>query len=81
MVDRRTYRHPTTGDEARLSVDRVTGPGGQRWWSVALVQAMGDRSAVDGCPAIQWWPAREKARAGYRGRLRALRDAGWQRVE
>ena len=71
---------PATGEEAHLSVDRVTGPGGQRWWSVALVRADGDRSALDGYPAIEWWPTRDKARQGYRARLRALREAGWQRV-
>ena len=81
MLDRRTYLRPTTGEEAHLTVDRVTGPGGQRWWSVSLVRAEGDRSALDGYPAIEWWPTREKAREGYRARLRALRDAGWQRVE
>ena len=81
MLDRRTYRHPTTGEEAHLSVDRVTGPGGQRWWSVSLVRAEGDRGALDGYPAIEWWPTRDKAREGYRARLRALRDAGWLRVE
>ena len=81
MLDRRTYRQPTTGEEAHLSVDRVTGPGGQRWWSVSLVRAEGDRSALDGYPAIEWWPTRDKAREGYRARLRALRDAGWVRVE
>ena len=78
---RRTYLRPTTGEQAHLTVDRVTGPGGQRWWSVSLVRAEGDRSALDGYPAIEWRPTREKAREGYRARLRALRDAGWQRVE
>ena len=52
MLNRRTYRQPTTGEEAHLSVDRVTGPGGQRWWSVTLVRAESDRSALDGYPAI-----------------------------
>ena len=45
MLDRRTYRQPTTGEEAHLTVDRVTGPGGRRWWSVSLVR-VGD----DGAP-------------------------------
>ena len=58
---------PATGEEAHLSVDRVTGPGGQRWWSVALVRAEGDRSALDGYPAIEWWPTRDKARRGLQG--------------
>ena len=64
MLDRRTYRHQTTGEEAHLTVDRVTGPGGQRWWSVSLVRAEDDRSALDGYPAIEWWPTRDKAREG-----------------
>ena len=72
---------PDHGQEAQLTVDRVTGPGGQRWWSVSLVRAEDDRSALDGYPAIEWWPTRDKASEGYRARLRALRDAGWQRVE
>ena len=54
MLDRRTYRHPSTGEEAHLTVDRVTGPGGARWWSVSLVRADGDRGALDGYPAIEW---------------------------
>ena len=40
-TDPRTYCQPATGEEAHLTVDRVTGPGGQRWWSKSLVRARG----------------------------------------
>ena len=79
-ADRRAYRHATTGEIAHLSVERITGPGGEMWWSVTLVPAQGVVAAIAGMPAVQWWPSRDKAREGYRERLRALREAGWQRV-
>ena len=46
-----------------------------------LVHADGGVAPVAGQPAIAWWQTREEAREVYRERLRALRDAGWQRVE
>ena len=81
MLDRRLYRQGDTGAHAELSVDRVTGPGGALWWSVALALTAGGKAAIPALPAIEWWRTREEARAGYRARLRALREAGWQRVE
>ena len=80
MLDYRLYRHATTGELAHLSAERVTGPAGEPWWSVTLVLAEGGVAAIAGMPAVQWWPTRDKARDGYRVRLRALRAAGWQRV-
>ena len=32
----------------------MAGPGGQRWWSVSLVRAVGDRNALDGYSAIEF---------------------------
>ena len=81
MLNHRTYCHPSTGREAHLGVDRVTGPGGQRWCSVSLVRAESDLGGLDGYPAIESGGHPDKARLGYRERLRALRNAGWQRVE
>ena len=49
----------------------MTGPGGQRWWSVSLVRADGGVAPVAGQPAVAWWQTREEAREGYRGRLQA----------
>ena len=72
--DRRLYRHADRGADAELSVDRVTGPGGARWWSVALVLTEGGTAAIATLPAIEWWRTREEAREGYRARLRALRE-------
>ena len=80
MLDRRTYRHPTTGEEAELCVDRVTGQAGARWWSVALVLTAGGTAAIAALPAVEWWRTREEAREGYSSRLAALRAEGWQRV-
>ena len=41
------------------------------WWPAlvvgSLVRAEGDTGALDGYPAIEWWPTREQAREGYRG--------------
>jgi len=74
-LDTRLYRRPWD-DLARLTVDRVTGPGGQRWWSVSLVREEDDVQAVAGQPAIAWLRTRAEARAAYRERLAALRGGG-----
>ena len=78
-VDRHTYRN-AVGAEANLSAEVVTGPSGLAWWRVSLVRADGSVAPVAGQPAIVWHRKREEARQAYRERLRALRDAGWQRV-
>jgi hypothetical protein len=77
-LDTRIYVNPT-GERARLTVDRVSGPGGQRWWSVSLVRENGDVRPVAGQPPIQWHRTREQAREAYRERLAALRVEGWRR--
>jgi hypothetical protein len=70
------YLHATTGEEAHLSASRVGGPGGELWWSVALVRAGGGLGPVAGQPAITWFRTREEARDGSRVRLAALRAEG-----
>jgi hypothetical protein len=52
-LDTRLYRS-ADGELARLTADRVAGPGGERWWSVALVREEDDVQAVAGQPAIAW---------------------------
>jgi hypothetical protein len=80
LLDRRLYRQADTGADAELTLDRVTGPGGARWWSVALVLTDGGTAAIAALPAVEWWLTREEAREGCRARLRAL-EAGWRQVE
>jgi hypothetical protein len=77
-LDVRLYRSPD-GELARLTLDRVAAPGGQRWWAVSLVRDEDDVQAVAGQPAIVWLRTREEARAVYRERLAALRANGWVR--
>ena len=48
---------------------------------VRLVRAGGRPGAVAGQTAVDWWRRREAAQEGYRKRLRALRAAGWVRVD
>ena len=79
-MDCRTYRSPT-GELAHLEHGRVTGAGGSLWWGVSLVCDGGNLTPVAGQHPIVWHQTRERARKGYRGWLRALRDAGWQRFE
>jgi hypothetical protein len=79
-LDTRLYRGPD-GALARLTVDRVSGPGGQLWWSVSLVRDDNSPRAVAGQPVIAWHRTREEARRAYRERLAALGGEGWRRVE
>jgi hypothetical protein len=61
--------HPSgpEGELARPSVDRVAGPGGQRWWSGSLVREDGNVRAVTEHSAIEWRAGHGKeARAAYR---------------
>ena len=69
-MDSRTYRN-ATGEEAHLRTEIVTGPGRERWWSVALVRSDGNVAPVAGQPAITWYRTREEAREAYRDRLTA----------
>jgi hypothetical protein len=51
-LDSRLYRSPN-GDIARLEACRVSGPGGEQWWSVSLVRADGRVGPVEGQPALR----------------------------
>ena len=53
-VARLAFRHPSTGDEAVLSVDRIEGPGAETWWRVFLDCTPGSPPAKAGPPAIAW---------------------------
>ena len=79
--DRRTYRHPGTGEEAHLSAGPIAVLASGEWWEVRLVRADGRPWAVAGQTAVDCWRSREAAREGYRKRLQALRAEGWVRVE
>jgi hypothetical protein len=81
MYDCRIYRQANTGAVAQLIVDRVPGPGGELWWRVQLLPANNLVDPVAGQMAVEWARTREQAREVYRERLRALREAGWVRVE
>ena len=83
-VARRAYRHPGTGHEVALVVEReVVGPGDGEdpGWSVTL-------EGTPGWPA--WMPklwymllcrTRAQARRTFAERQRALRAAGYERME
>jgi hypothetical protein len=79
MLDRRTYRD-TAGTEAHLTAEVIMNHTGQ-WWSVSLLRADGNVAALAKQPSIMWFRTRERAREVYRERLKALREAGWKRVE
>jgi hypothetical protein len=48
---------------------------------VQLLLADGRVGYVADQPAIMWFQTRGRAREAYRYRLKALRKAGWERVE
>ena len=75
-LDTRLYPSPE-GDLARLTVDRVAGPGGELWWSVSLVREDRSPKLTGGQPVIEWHRTREEARRAYRERLAALRAEAW----
>ena len=66
----------------RILVHRLArAPGWASWWPVSQVHAVAGVRAAACQPTLTGWPTWEQAREGYRARLRALREAGWQRVE
>ena len=49
-------------------------------FKAALARVEGSVAPVEGQHPVTWCRTRERAREGYRERLKALREAGWQRV-
>jgi hypothetical protein len=80
-VARHVFRHPGTGDEAVLTVDLIEGPGAETWWRVFLDCTPGSPPAKAGPPAIAWCRSRADARRAFAERQRALRAAGYERME
>ena len=80
-VARRAYRQPGTGDEAVLTADRIQGPGSDPWWSVSLDCAPGSPPAQAGLRSTVWCATPALARRAFAERQRALRAAGYERVE
>ncbi len=74
------FRHPGTGDEALLTVNRIEGPGAETWWSISLDCAPGSPPAKAGLRAIVWCRTRADARRAFAERQRALRAAGYERA-
>ncbi len=78
-VARHAFRHPGTGDEAVLTVDRIEGPGAEAWWRVSLDCAPGSPPTKAGLWAIVWCRTRADARRAFAERQRALRAARYVR--
>ena len=57
-LDIRLDRSPQGDELARLTVDRLAGPGGEPRWSVTLVLTEGGAAAIPALPAVERWPRR-----------------------
>jgi hypothetical protein len=68
-LDTRLYRSPE-GELARLTVDRVAGPGREQWWSVSLVRANGNMAPVAAQPFTRRLGAARCAASGEHGILK-----------
>jgi hypothetical protein len=79
---RRTFRHPETGHEVALVVDRAGTQGGPRelLWQVWLEDAPGSPPVVAKLRYLSVHDTRDAARRGFAERQRALRAAGYERV-
>lgn len=77
----RTYRHPVSGITVELAAGLAPGPGGQRWWRVALLRADGLAGRVEGHDPILHVRSRADARRAWRERQRALLAGGYVRVD
>jgi hypothetical protein len=80
-VARRAFRHPGTGDGAFLTADRIRGPGDEAWWQISLDCAPGSPPAAAGLRTIVWCATATMARRAFAERQRALRAAGYERVD
>jgi hypothetical protein len=80
-VARHAFRHPGTGDEAVLTVDRIEGPGAEAWWRVSLDCAPGSPPAVAKLRFMSGRETRDAARRAFAERQRTLRAAGYERVD
>jgi hypothetical protein len=80
-VARRAFRHPGTGDAALLTADRIRGPGDEPWWRISLDCAPGSPPAEAGLRTIVWCATPPQARRAFAERQRALRAAGYERVD
>jgi hypothetical protein len=78
---RRVFRQPGREDEVVLSADLIEGPGGADWWRVALAGAADAPSTVARLRGIIWYATYAEARQGFALRQRALRAAGYERVD
>jgi hypothetical protein len=80
---RRTFRHPATGHEVALLVDRRDTSGGPRelLWKIWLEDAPGSSPAVAKLRYMSVHETRGAARRAFAERQRALRAAGHQRVK
>jgi hypothetical protein len=75
------FRHPGTGDEVVLTADRIEGPGSEPWWRISLDCAPGSPPAEAGLRTIVWCATPPEARRAFAERQRALRAAGYERME
>jgi hypothetical protein len=80
---RRAFRHPATGHEVALVVDRGATPGGPRelMWKVWLDEKPGSPPAVVALRYLSTHGTRDEARREFAKRQRTLRAAGYVRVE
>ena len=80
---RRAFRHPETGHEVALVVDRGSVAGGPRElvWKIWLDEAPGSPPAVARQRFMSVHDTRDDARRGFAKRQRALRAAGYQRAD
>ena len=80
-VTRRVFRHPGTGDDAVLTADRIRGPGDEPWWRISLDCGPGSPPAEAGLRSTVWCATRTQGRRAFAERQRALRAAGYERME
>jgi hypothetical protein len=80
---RRTFRHPANGREVALVVDRRGVAGGPRElsWKIWLKDAPGSPPAVAKLRYMSVHETRDAARREFAERQRALRAAGYERVD
>jgi hypothetical protein len=80
---RRAFRHPATGHEVALVVERggITGGAPQLVWKIWMDEAPGSPPAVAKLRYMNVHETVEAARRGFAERQRALRAAGYEREE
>ena len=79
---RRTFRHPETGHEVALVVNRAATHGGPRelLWQVWLEDAPGSPPGITRLRYLSTHETRDAARREFVERQRALRAAGYERI-